>query len=82
MLSHGNTAFHKLGLGTVAFLRALLGLEPEMIKSGMFILVMIKHTHALSAAEKLNTAKHEAEKEHKIAVQNDISISKYPAGML
>ncbi|MCJ1385040.1 Mitochondrial outer membrane protein iml2 [Xylographa soralifera] len=33
-LSEGNSSFHKLGKGVVAFLRAALGFEPEIIREG------------------------------------------------
>ena len=34
-LSKGNTAFHKLGLGLVSFMRAVLGFEKELMAEGM-----------------------------------------------
>ncbi|KAL8949314.1 MAG: hypothetical protein Q9222_004570 [Ikaeria aurantiellina] len=33
-LADGNSSFHKLGKGMVAFLRATLGFEPEVMREG------------------------------------------------
>ncbi|KAL8875284.1 MAG: hypothetical protein Q9198_006330 [Flavoplaca austrocitrina] len=39
-LANGTSSFHKMGKGMVAFLRATLGFEPEIMREGASFLVM------------------------------------------
>ncbi|KAL1306657.1 hypothetical protein AAFC00_005331 [Neodothiora populina] len=65
LLSKGNSPFHKLGKGTVAFIRATLGFEPEVMKQ---------------AAEALSAAEDSAYQSQRVAHRHAHKSNIYPAG--
>ncbi|RPA77975.1 hypothetical protein BJ508DRAFT_162518 [Ascobolus immersus RN42] len=64
-LKDGDSSYHKLARGVIAFLRASLGFEPEVMRE---------------AAEKLNLAETSAEKDRQKSVKDNIRRSSYPPG--
>jgi hypothetical protein len=77
ILANGSSAFHKTGGATVSFLRALIGFEKELMKEGN----SLWKPELTLAMERFTEAEAAAERQRKLAIQDNHSQGRYAIGI-